>query len=112
MAGFGGSVAHGAQWVADDVEASADSTELVAAVTGQRVRVLGAGISCGGTASTVQFEADGTGISAIFNNSIVLPPIPPGSGFGWFETGAGEALDVSTGSGSTTGIQVIYEMVG
>ena len=86
------------------------------AVAGQRVRVLGLAISCGATASTVVLNSkpagSGTAISAIFNNSIVLEPIPPGKGFGWFETSAGEGLTASTGTGSTSGIQVIYEMVG
>ena len=78
---------------------------LVAAVTGRKIRVHAVGISCGSTASTVQFSSGGsTAVSCVFQNSISLPYNPKG----WFETDAGEALTVDTGSGSTTGILVLY----
>lgn len=89
----------------DTVSASATDSSLVAAVTGRKIRVHAVGISCGSTASTVQFSSGGsTAVSCVFQNSISLPYNPKG----WFETDAGEALTVDTGSGSTTGILVLY----
>ena len=100
--------AKGRQNAFDTVSASSTDSSLVAAVSGHRIRVLGMGVSCGGTASTFQFESGtSTAISPVFNNSIVLPL----NESGWFETNAGEALTVTTGAGSATAIIIVYEII-
>lgn len=94
-----------------NVAASQTDTAIVAAVSGKKIRVLSCAVSCGGTASTVTFNSKsggaGTAISATFNNSIVMPF----DSTGWFLTNTGEGLSVSTGAGSTTGIQIDYDFV-
>lgn len=91
-----------------NVAASTTDGALVTAVAGKRIRVLGTGVSCGATPSSVTFNtkpvAAGAAISPAFNNSIVLANNPQG----WFDTLAGEGLTVTTGAGSTTGIIVKY----
>jgi hypothetical protein len=91
----------------DTIAASTTGSALVAARSGYRIRVLCVGISCGGTASTVQFKTATTAISPVFQNSISLPVFVEG----WFQTNAGEALNVDTGAGSNTGVIVVYEHV-
>jgi hypothetical protein len=92
-----------------NVTASTTDGALVTAITGKKIRVTAAGVSCGGTASTVVFNSKpggaGSAVSPIFNNSISLSQNTDG----WFETNAGEGLSVSTGAGSTTGVLVIYQ---
>lgn len=91
----------------DTIAPSTDDSVLVAAVTGKRIRVHAIGISCGGTPSTVVFQSDNDAISPVFQNSISLPELASG----WFQTDAGEDLEVSTGAGSNTGIIISYTRV-
>jgi hypothetical protein len=94
-----------------DVGASATDAALVAAVAGRKIRVTGVGVSCGATPSTVVFNTKpggaGTAISPIYNNSISLPY----NQGGWFETNTGEGLSASTGTGSTSGVNVTYDLI-
>lgn len=94
--------AQGGRNAFDTVAASTASSELVAAATGKRIRVHAIGISCGGTPSTVQFLSAAAAASPVFQNSISLPYDKDG----WFQTAAGAALNVATGSGSNSGILV------
>jgi hypothetical protein len=95
----------GARNAFDTITASTSASSLIAAVAGKRIRVLAVGISCGATASSVQFKSNTTAISPVFQNSISLPFMRRG----WFQTTAGEALLVDTGAGSNTGIIVLWE---
>lgn len=94
-----------------NIAASTTDGAVVAAVAGRKIRVKAVGVSCGGTASTVTFTTKpggaGTAISATFNNSISLPELTKG----WFDTNSGEGLSVTTGAGSTTGIQLSYDLI-
>lgn len=93
-----------------NVAASATDSAVVSAQTGKKIRVLNVAVSCGATPSTVTFNTKpagaGSACSATFNNSISLP-----DGDGYFETNAGEGLTVTTGAGSTTGIQLAYTLI-
>lgn len=113
MSAFTGRVPHGPFWASGNIAASTTDGALVTAVTGSHIRVLAVAVSCGATASTVQFNSKGAGagtaIGPIFNNSIVLSR--PDVDAGWFETNNDEGLTVSTGAGSTTGVLVLYEQV-
>ena len=99
----------------EDVSASSTDEVLVDGITGKKIRVRSFIINQGDTtASTVVFNSKGTGagtaISPTFKfaaNGGVIGDNPTG----WFETAAGEALTVSTGSGSDTGILVTYDRV-
>jgi hypothetical protein len=86
----------------DTIAASTTGSSLIAAAAGKRIRVHALGVSCGGTPSTVQFKSNTTVCSPVFQNSISLPFAQNG----WFQTAAGEALNVDTGAGSNTGVIV------
>lgn len=81
---------------------------LVAAVAGKKIRVMSAVFVAGATATDLTFNSAATAISALFANAANGGTTLPFSPAGWFETATGEALTVTTGAGSTTGIQVVY----
>lgn len=100
----------------DSIAASATDSVLVAAVTGKKIRVLTYMVNQGDTTpSTVTFNSKGSGAgTAVWPavkyaaNGGAQPPVNP---TGWFETNVSEALTVSTGAGSTTGVGVIFTLV-
>jgi hypothetical protein len=94
--------AQGGRNAFDTIAASTPSSELVAAAAGKRIRVHSVGISCGGTPSTVQFLSAAAACSPVFQNSISLPYDKDGI----FQTASGAALNVATGSGSTSAVIV------
>ena len=96
----------------DAVAASQNDSALVAAVAGKRIRVHSVVINHGDTTpSAVTFESATAAIypplKAAANGVLVLPD----NQGGWFQTLAGEALNVDTGAGSTTSIAVAYSLV-
>lgn len=106
----------GAQNAYDSIAASQTDSNLVTAVTGKKIRVLGAVLNQGDTtASAITFNSKGSGagtaispaLKAAANGGFVLPHNP----VGWFETLRGEGLTVTTGAGSTSSVLVQYELV-
>lgn len=95
-----------------NIGASATDSNVVTAVGSRKIRVLNVAIIAGGTATTVTFNSKGggagTAVSAVFANGANGGEVLGFSPFGWFETAVGEALTVTSGAGSTTGIQVTY----
>lgn len=95
-----------------NVAASATDTALVAAVTSKKIRVLAAVFVAGGTATNLTFNSKpagaGTAKTCLFANAANGGATLPFNQAGWFETVSGEGLSVTTGAGSTTGIQVVY----
>lgn len=98
----------------DSIAAGTTDSALVDAVAGEKIRILGVVINHGDTTpSSVTFNSKsgsaGTAISpplkTVANGGWVIPY----SKQGWFETLSGEGLSASTGTGSTTGVIVIYE---
>lgn len=91
-----------------NVAASQTDSTVVAAVTGYKIRVVAYYMVSGGTATNVTFQSNSTAIAPLVadgaNGGIVLPI----NEAGWFETTVSEALKVTTGAGSTTGIHVLY----
>ena len=84
-------------------------TTIVAAVASKKIRILGAVIVCT-TAVTVKFQshtttATATGAFPFGANGGAAIPFSP---VGWFETVAGEALDINLGSAVAVGGQLIY----
>lgn len=94
------------------IAASTTDGEVVAAVSGKRIRVHALVFQCGGTATTATFNTKGTGagsaISMQFQNGTNGGAVLPECETGWFQTVAGESLTLTTGTGSTTGVHVLY----
>jgi hypothetical protein len=108
--------AHGSNTLKANIAASQTDSSLVAAsTTGQRINVTAIAVLAGGTATDLTFNTKGAGagtaISPLLanaaNGGIVLPFNPKG----WFTTNQNEALTVTTGAGSTTGILISYETI-
>lgn len=100
----------------DNIAASATDSVLVAAVTGEKIRVLALLLNHGDTTpSSVTLNSKGAGAGTAISP---LLKGPANGGFvvayskqGWWETNSGEGLTASTGAGSTTGVTVVYERV-
>jgi len=86
---------------------AAGATELVAAVSGARYRVLSVAMIAT-TANSVKFQSAAIDITATFplgaNGGLVLPF----NEHGWFETNVGEALNVNLSAATSTGVQIQY----
>jgi hypothetical protein len=93
---------------------NAVTAATLASVTG-RVRVFAAFAQTAATATNITFNSKPAGAgTAIFplmaagiNGGAVLPYNPKG----WFTTKPNEGLTVTTGSGSTSGIAVVYDII-
>lgn len=83
------------------------ATAVIAAAPGMSIRVIDAAIVTT-LANSVKFQSASTDISALFplgaNGGIVLPF----NEHGWFQTAAGEALNVNLSVATATGIQINY----
>lgn len=100
-----------------NVAASSTDSQLVAATSGKKIRVMGLIIKSAGTATTVTFNskipsqapvAISPSLAMGVNDDLVLSPLE----CGWFnDTASGAALTVTTGAGATTGIMVLYELI-
>ena len=96
------------------VNVPSGSTDYLAipAISGKRIWVTAVAVLVGSSQTNVTFNSKGSGagtaISCLFacaaNGGIVLPK----NGDGWFQTNIGEALTVTTSSGSTAGIQLLW----
>jgi len=101
----------------DSIAASQTDSVLVAAVAGRKIRVLTYMINQGDTTpSAVTFNSKGSGAGTAIWPAIKYaanggsnPPMNKDRG--WFSTLVGEALTVTTGAGSTTGVGVVYDLV-
>lgn len=99
---------------ANIASATADGP-VVNAVAGKKIRVLAVIMNAGATATLCTFKSKpagaSTAISAGFavgvNNCIPLNFNPAG----WFETNTAEGLVMTTGTGSTVGVHVVYQLV-
>lgn len=95
-----------------NVAASQTDSSIVAAVALKAIRVVSCFMVTGATATNVTFNSKGSGagtaitslIADAANGGAVLNYNPEG----WFSTVPGEALTVTTGAGSATGINVSY----
>lgn len=91
-----------------NIAASTTAGNLVSAVPGKSIVVVAAFLVTGGTATDVTFNSASTAITSLIacgaNGGAVL-----GQNWqGWFRTTPGQALTVTTGTGSTTGVNVNY----
>jgi hypothetical protein len=87
--------------------ASLGTTQILAGVTNQKIRVVSAAIVTT-LANSVKFLSAATDISATFplgaNGGIVLPY----NDHGWVQTNAGEALQINLSVATSTAIHVQY----
>ena len=106
----------GQQFAFANVAASQTDSVLVNAVPLRKIRVLGFTAVAGSTATSLTFNTkpsgSGTAISPLYANAANGGEVLAPNEIGWFETNLGEGLSCTTGSGSTTGILVIYQEVG
>lgn len=95
-----------------NIAASTTDGAVITAVAGKKIRVLAVIAVAGATATNLTFNSKpagaGTAISALFANGANGGEVLNFNPSGWFETNSGEGLTVTTGSGSTTGISVVY----
>ena len=104
-----------AQRAIGNIAAGTTDSVLVTAVPLETIRVLACAFVCGATATNATFNSKGSGagtaISPIFQNAASSGAVLNNNPVGWFETVAGEALTMTTGTGSTTGVIVVYVIV-
>lgn len=97
------------QYIKIDAASSGDN-EIVAAVTGKRIRVLAGSLTMTGTAVTIRFEssAGGTALTGQMTpaqgQTISLPFCPVGH----FETVAGENLNLELGGAQSVDGWLVY----
>jgi predicted aconitase with swiveling domain len=97
----------------DSIAASTTGSSLVAAVPGCKIRVLTFLVNPGDTtASTVTFNSASTAKTPALKGPANGVIGASNDRSGLFETARGEALTVTTGAGSTTGVMVTYELIG
>ncbi len=105
----------GQNYVKANIGAGSTDSNLVTAVSQSRVRVVALATIVGGTATTVTFLSKGTGsgqaVSMDFQNGANGGAVLPLNPAGWFETNLSEGLTVTTLSGSTTGVQIVYQVI-
>lgn len=86
------------------------NNEIVAAVTGKKIRVLAAFFTMTGTAVTIRFEsaADGTALTGQMTPSQGQTISLPFNPVGWFQTVAGEALNLELGGAQSVDGALVY----
>ncbi len=84
---------------------TATTHEIVAGISGKKIRVMSVFLVCAG-AVEVTFEVNGADgpMSFAANGGLVLPHSPGG----WFETGSGDALEISLGGAVAVGGSITY----
>lgn len=95
-----------------NVAQSQTDSSVITAVSGKKLVVICFTVMTGGTATDITFNSKGSGAGTAISmkyacgaNGGAVPGYCP---VGHFQTNAGEALTVTTGAGSTTGVQVTY----
>lgn len=100
----------------DNVAQSQTDSVLVAAKAGKRIAVMSLAFVAGGTATNATFNSkpsgsSGSAISMTFANAANGGAVLDHNPHAWFVTKTGEGLSLTTGAGSTTGVQVVYAYV-
>lgn len=95
---------------------STDGDLSIPGVSGKRVVLLACAFIAGGTATNATFNSKpsgsaGSAITCLFANAANGGAVLPFNPHGWALTKTGEGLTLTTGAGSTTGVQVQYAYV-
>jgi hypothetical protein len=95
-------------------ETADGSNEVIAAVTGKKIRVLGYVLNVN-AAGTVQWFSAATAKSGamefVDGGGMVAPMCDPTAEVFWFETVAGEALNITTAAGVDALGHVTYQLI-
>jgi len=94
--------------------ASSGDNAVVAAVAGKIIRVLGFVLMNNvATANNVRFRSATNSISCLFGFGAIADGIVygPYNLHGWFQTNAGEALNINLSAATAVGVQVVYVLV-
>ena len=99
-----------------NVAASQTDSVLVAARTGKRIAVFALSFVAGATATDATFNSKpsgsaGSAISMKFANAANGGAVLPFLEHAWFITRTSESLTLTTGAGSTTGVQVAFAYI-
>lgn len=89
--------------------AATGATDLVAAVTGRKIRVTALVVS-NNQAGNVVFQSASTNIGTIVAKTADPTTVLPDNPNGWMETASGEKLAVTPSAGTATGFLVYIEM--
>jgi hypothetical protein len=91
-------------------QGSATTTEVVAAVTGYRIRILAAVFTGVGSSITVALKSASTQLTGEIAGASALNVILPYNPAGWVQTEAGEAFQITSTNGAINGC-IVYEEV-
>ena|SRR3990167_9985254 len=103
-----------------NIAPSATDSNIVSAVPGKRIRVVGGWAVAAGTATNITFNTKPTGSGVAISSTIycginggICWPSPDGMPtgeppIGYFETSVGEGLTATTGAGASVGVTVRY----
>lgn len=98
-----------------NVAAASTDSNIVTAVSQMAIKVVSVAFVTGGTSTTSTFNSKGSGagtaISCLFANGANGGAVLSRNEDGWFITNTSEALTLTTGSGSSTGVLVNYILV-
>lgn len=98
-----------------NISASTTDGAIISGINNYTIRVVQLLVICGSTATTITFNSkpsgSGTAISCQFQNGANGGAVLPYNPDGWFTTNVGEGLTATTGTGSTTGVQVGYVVI-
>jgi hypothetical protein len=107
-------MAFGSQQAFANVAQSQTDSAVVAAVSGKKIVVESVVLMAGATATNATFNTKpagaGSAISLTFQCGANGGATLPDNRHGWFETNVGEGLSLTTGAGSTVGVQVVYSL--
>lgn len=86
---------------------SSGATEIVAAVTDKKIRVIAAALMANGTVNVKWQSAatDKTGLAYLVVNTGYVLPFNP---VGWFQTAVSEALNINLSGAQAVGGQLVY----
>lgn len=103
--------AYAPQYAAVDVAASGDNT-IVAAVAGKKIRVISVFLVAAGSL-TARFEsgAGGTAKTGQMNLAATGGIVLPANQFGWFETAAGQLLNLELSAATSVDGGLTYILV-
>jgi len=94
--------------------ASAGDNELVPLVAAKKIRVIAAVLVASGGANSARYESDAsgtalTGVMDIADNGQLILPF---NGDGWFETVAGESLNLELANATSVAGCLVYQEIG
>jgi len=91
-------------------QGSATTTEVVAAATGYRIRILAAVLTGVGSNITVTLQSASTQLTGELDGANTVGLVLPFNPAGWVQTEAGEAFQITSTNGAINGC-IVYDEV-